>query len=213
MVHLFWSMPRNRIRVSAIAEHFDFSADGNMAAIQKMCNFRTEIDWSKSQGWKKYQTQTTEVEAIDRILGESMPALSKLVVGSMASRHTTKDLMDMLFKDYATDWGGEMMFLRAVLIMLNTRNGVENISVSASPGHDRQRLRAGKLPLFEHRIIKMKLRGPERRRPGSGEHGGMRAHVVRGHFKVRKTGVFYWTPFVRGDPQLGNIRSRYEVSV
>lgn len=37
------------------------------------------------------------------------------------------------------------------------------------------------------------------------------AHLVRGHFKQRKTGLFWWNPFVRGSGKL-NKREAYEVT-
>jgi len=38
----------------------------------------------------------------------------------------------------------------------------------------------------------------------------MRAHMVRGHFKVRRTGVYWWRAFVRG--RHGTVdRDRYQV--
>lgn len=42
----------------------------------------------------------------------------------------------------------------------------------------------------------------------TGQH---RAHLVRGHFKVRKSGVFWWMPFVRGNQKLGFVHKHYEV--
>jgi hypothetical protein len=39
-----------------------------------------------------------------------------------------------------------------------------------------------------------------------------RQHLVRGHFKIRKTGVYWWAPFLRGDARHGTIkRHEYEV--
>src|SRR5262245_13639140 len=38
----------------------------------------------------------------------------------------------------------------------------------------------------------------------------MRAHLVRGHFKLRRTGVYWWSSFVRGRGT-GLIRQHYGV--
>lgn len=35
-----------------------------------------------------------------------------------------------------------------------------------------------------------------------------RLHAVRGHFKVRKHGVYWWSDFMRGDPRRGSIRTQ-----
>jgi hypothetical protein len=37
------------------------------------------------------------------------------------------------------------------------------------------------------------------------------AHLVRGHFKQRKSGLFWWNPFVRGKGKL-NKREAYQVT-
>jgi hypothetical protein len=33
-----------------------------------------------------------------------------------------------------------------------------------------------------------------------------RAHLVRGHFKIRRTGVFWWSSFLRGDAGKGELK-------
>jgi len=40
----------------------------------------------------------------------------------------------------------------------------------------------------------------------------MRMHLVRGHFKTRSTGIFWWSPFVRGHGDAVE-RRHYEVSL
>lgn len=35
---------------------------------------------------------------------------------------------------------------------------------------------------------------------------------VRGHFKVKKTGVYWWNPFVRGDATKGFVSHDYDAS-
>jgi hypothetical protein len=36
-------------------------------------------------------------------------------------------------------------------------------------------------------------------------------HSVRGHFKIRRTGVYWWSPFFRGDPTKLVQRQEYKV--
>jgi hypothetical protein len=40
---------------------------------------------------------------------------------------------------------------------------------------------------------------------------GWRWHSVRGHFKIRKTGVYWWSPFYRVDPTKQTVRQEYKV--
>ena len=53
----------------------------------------------------------------------------------------------------------------------------------------------------------------ERLAEGAAECGqaDARAHFVRGQFKCRRTGIFWWTPFIRGDKALGFVSKGYEV--
>jgi hypothetical protein len=37
----------------------------------------------------------------------------------------------------------------------------------------------------------------------------LRAHFVRGHFKVRKSGVYFWSAHQRGDPKLRFVHHDY----
>jgi hypothetical protein len=49
---------------------------------------------------------------------------------------------------------------------------------------------------------------------GSGSHNNytpMRAHMVRGHFKHTKHGIFFWSPHMRGDFKRGVVTKDYEV--
>ena len=68
---------------------------------------------------------------------------------------------------------------------------------------NRQRARAGKLPLFSARPVKWNLTREERRavRASTPFDAKARAramsHIVRGHVKVRKSGVFWWSPYFR----------------
>jgi hypothetical protein len=98
------------------------------------------------------------------------------------------------------DWDGEGRFIMAALIMLNSRN-----CVRAEPADlarlNRARLSRGKPTLAEHTVIRISLSNALARaasRPGA-TRASMFKHLVRGHFKVRKTGVFWWSPHVRGD--------------
>lgn len=87
-------------------------------------------------------------------------------------------------------------------LLLNARNRV--VQVTDGPDFtrlNRSRAKSGKAPLLSSKIIKLDLSRPivqALRRGTSTNPRDLAAHVVRGHFKVRKSGVFWWSPFVRG---------------
>jgi len=86
------------------------------------------------------------------------------------------------------------------LILLNCRNAVETERVGVSPKLNRNRAAKGRPPLVEHLVVRMRLSprakasGHER---GGGGSGASRGTLVMGHFKVRKSGIFWWSPHAR----------------
>lgn len=112
---------------------------------------------------------------------------------------------------YETDWAGEGSFFCALLIMLNTKNGVA-LETSNLAVLNKSRLRSGKRSLLDHQIVQLRHHRETRRGNVHGDGGSVaRAHLVRGHFKVRQSGVFWWSPFVRGDSSRGVMTHEYRM--
>lgn len=112
------------------------------------------------------------------------------------------------------DWAGEPSFLLAVIGLLNAKNAVETETVNYHK-LNRARIKRGKLPLMEHKILKIARRQQQRVYGAVGTRGNyasMRAHFVRGHFKTRRTGIFFWHPHARGSFERGVIKKDYEVT-
>lgn len=77
----------------------------------------------------------------------------------------------------------------------------------------RRRFRRNKKPLYEHKILDIDLsRFQTRNGYKSMGWNDLRAHLVRGHFKRRKSGIFWWSPFVRGNSKLGIITKDYNLN-
>lgn len=86
------------------------------------------------------------------------------------------------------------------LILLNCRNAVAPERVPAPERLNRQRAKKGRPPVPEHVLVKIHL-SPERRLARQAAGGGRaaaRGGLVIGHFKVRKSGVWWWSPHWRG---------------
>lgn len=119
-------------------------------------------------------------------------------------------------KDFAevarSDWAGEIRYLIAVLGLLNARNVAEHQYIDKS-AHNRKRIKVRKAPLSSHTLLK--IRAPHRpvitRMPTQEDRAEVRAHFVRGHFKARRTGLFFWGPHMRGRLQAGYVSKDYEV--
>lgn len=88
------------------------------------------------------------------------------------------------------------------LILLNCRNAVDLEKVDAPAKLNKHRIKKGKSPIPEHVVVKVHL-SPTRRRvyEATGRsREAARGSLVIGHFKVRKSGIYWWSPHWRGNP-------------
>jgi len=112
------------------------------------------------------------------------------------------------------DWAGEPAYLLAVIGLLNARNAIETQTVDKTE-FNRKRAKRGRLPLFSHKILRIAMRQQHRVYGADGHQGDytpMRGHFVRGHFKTRRTGIFFWHPHARGSFKRGTVTKDYEVT-
>ena len=122
------------------------------------------------------------------------------------------DIVKRLAEYAWEDWGGEIRFMVAMLGLLNTRNVAQSEYVDKM-AHNVKRIKQKKPPLFSHTILKIRPQLLNRYSGdgGSGVHRDLKLHFVRGHFKQRKTGLFYWSWHARGSEKHGVIEKDYEV--
>jgi hypothetical protein len=105
-----------------------------------------------------------------------------------------------------SDIEGEPDILRCMLMVLNSRNMTQAEYRPPPEKLNRQRAKSGKPPLLDTTTIRVRLSRAMQARAtegGADPRHPSRAHVVRGHFKIRKSGVWWWSPHVRGEPQPG----------
>jgi len=112
-----------------------------------------------------------------------------------------------------SDWAGEIRYLVAILGLLNARNVTETERIDFKKLNKR---RAGqkKFPLSAHTLLKIRPAHKPSLIGASGDvarSGELRAHFVRGHFKTRSTGIFWWGPHMRGRLEHGYVSKDYEV--
>lgn len=116
------------------------------------------------------------------------PALRGTATGAKM-KCITEEQVEILLQD----WTGELGFIQAFLILLNSKNcvDVEEVEVGRL---NRARSKRGKRPVQEHRTVKLQL--DKRRQARMARRGlsrsEMEEQLVSGHYKVRKTGVFWW---------------------
>jgi hypothetical protein len=110
--------------------------------------------------------------------------------------------LNLLLNAASKDIEGEPTLLRAAVMLLNSRNLAEYQPRAIAAKLNHARAKNGKPALLDYTHVRIKLSR------ALGERAGMaadprapsRLHLVRGHFKIRATGVYWWAPFARGTP-------------
>lgn len=134
-----------------------------------------------------------------------------LAIATLGQDHRAiKAISEAYFVNNVRDWAGEIQYIAAMLALLNARNASETKEVDHT-AYNRARQKRGRAPLFSHHLLLIHPRQKARMEAvsGGGEHGAVRQHFVRGHWKVRKSGVFFWRPFRRGRLAAGEVHKDY----
>jgi len=146
------------------------------------------------------------VSAIERVSSDFGLALMGALMA--ADRSIATKLMEYAIED----WGGEVRFMVSMLGLLNTRNVVHMAPVD-NEAMNVKRARHGKRPLFSHTLIKVRPSIVVREGGASdGGHRDLRLHFVRGHFKHRASGVYWWSMHTRGSIEQGMVSKDYEIA-
>lgn len=120
-------------------------------------------------------------------------------------------LVERIVEYMVEDWGGEVRFMIAVLGLLNTRNVAQTVNIDKTKDN-LARVHHGKRELFSHTLLKIRpnmwVRNTQQTLDQ--QHRDLRLHFVRGHFKQRKTGLFWWGMHARGHG--GFVHKDYEVT-
>ena len=99
-----------------------------------------------------------------------------------------------------------------IIARLNSPNITDAKESPSLDKINKKRLSKGKLPLFSYHIVDIskQLKVALRSMEGAGEpESEKRLHWVRGHFKVRKSGIFWWRPHTAGNSLLGFVDKEY----
>ena len=125
----------------------------------------------------------------------------------------TQSLFDEIIGGFKQDWEGEALLAIACALLINCQNSL-TFTTADKKKINKSRQAKGFAPYFSHTVVSMSL-FHEQTRELSGMAGGAvrRAHLVRGHFKCRKNGIFWWMPHVRGDASLGFVEKDYKVTL
>lgn len=191
-----------------------------------VCPLGLIIDWAGDgqsdrrlrlgTGYKSYADDPKELEAIREMDGKITPTITPYItdVWQRVIEPRGQALIDQVIRTSIQDLEGEIQKLVAVLCLINSRNCV-SIQPSDLKKLNVQRQRRGKLPLLSYSTVSLNLSRSDARSAAKDktDAGKLRRHIVRGHFKIRKGGIYWWRPFLRGSLQDGVVaRRQYAVN-
>jgi hypothetical protein len=182
---------------------------------------KTWMEQSIFKDWGKFAGLASERAALQELGKHAMPFIPPHTRGVFAwcaadamksEKMLTSFLNQVVTLSWEQDILGEGPFVETVIAMMNSRNAIEHRPVDLT-GLNRARAKKRRPLFLPYRTTHLRLSQAQTRafRAGllSKEDAGR--HRVRGHFKIRKTGVYWWSPFFRGDPAKPIQRREYAV--
>lgn len=118
------------------------------------------------------------------------------------------------WRAWGNDLSGEPNSLRCAILLLNSRNTTSEERVVVAEKLNKARVQRGKARLLDHTTVRIKLSQAMEKRAGSSGKAGhepSKLHLVRGHFKFRKSGVYWWSDHPRGDRATGMLSQKYRL--
>jgi hypothetical protein len=155
-------------------------------SLRKECSLKTDAD---------VDAYTEMAQRVDYIIPTYMQKFWEVVAGQGG------DHVHQMTRMAQYDLGSEWRFVLALLTILNSRNLISYGEESDPSKQNKARSKKGKPLLLSHREINLDLSPAMKKRLYAGAGQGSRntpvAHIVRGHWKLRKTGLFWWSPHTR----------------
>jgi hypothetical protein len=200
-----WKHAGNDIPVMpSLIMRFDFrpEADPSDRDVEERVCAVLDHDY-RTRGYSKVvQTDMDEAMALARLGKRCTVVRNPFLTEALALLERRDPLMlARLDGDAEVDMSGDGRFIVAALALLHARNATEREQARAGGG---PRMRVGGPPLLPHHRVCLNLSRVAGNRVGGTTVAERRAHLVRGHFKVRKTSrtpegvdLFWWNPHLR----------------
>jgi len=206
-----------------------------LTEVNKNGRWKVEMFWSFDRGNESFQNMINGVELRESMFWVKAPlsaamvslsfdptapnaneAISPFGPSSFSIMAIARDSTYSFKLDHPgnlTDWEGEGTFLMGTLAMLHSKNVTDRTPVSFAK-KNKAAVKAGQLPLFDHHVISIHQRYIKRNMDKETANDGrkFRFHFCRAHFKIRKTGVFFWHAHDRGDIRLGRVHKDYDLT-
>jgi hypothetical protein len=206
MVTFAWSHKQYGVNVSPYCMLFDW------AGKRRIPKFTAPMPFDEVRRQFPLMKNDTDEELHElEMRGEGIPNPRMTEMWAAVDKNGVEALN--AFKQNAlSDIEGEGGFIEGVLAAINSRNLVSVSEPNDMARVNKARRRVGRPELLSFRTVRLSLSRAVERQRSAGNGDPMPLHMVRGHFKVRKSGIYWWSPFWRGDAAAGVVsRKGYEV--
>lgn len=172
------------------------------------------IDWADWGEWTEIRAanEAEAASALQTTVTTVIPPHSRQMIAALKATQPAE--IEPLLASNFESIEGEMSYVIAALCLLNTRNYTDISRVDLAKQNN-ARMRRRKRPLLSYSTVKIRLSQQERTasKAAGMTREEMRRHVVRGHFKIRSSGIYWWRPFIRGSVAAGEVkRTAYEIA-
>jgi hypothetical protein len=154
------------------------------------------------KGWSRWVNDPTDLDAAVRLEGRIKTHIPSYMENVWAYAATRPGLMSQMESMARFDLASEWRFALSLLIAMNSRNIVALSGEADLSKLNKARAKRKAPPLLSYRDVRLSLSKVQRNRLGIGaaqdSSAQVQTHLVRGHLKLRKNGLFWWNPHIRG---------------
>jgi hypothetical protein len=173
--------------------------------VRDMANSATWHERATEEDWRHMRATYPRIGASTRddLIAENQrfgmvfsPMLREFIGQALMSGDRFRQYLDAA----ALDVEGEPPLLRAALMLMNSKNLARTEARTPSAKLNAARVKRRQRPLLDHTHVTIQLSKGLAARAGAADDTRQphRLHLVRGHFKVRASGVWWWSPHPRG---------------
>lgn len=214
IAHLAWNFQDGSVNLCPVAVGFDFSGPLTFDKLYETVD-RQKLAAKMREANDPWADYPDEVDASLRFTKRTlvMPSLYHMAAFSHLATHQMMDAGQKIVSAGQDDWENEHPFWLGALALLNSHNTTQIVEGRDNTKLNKLRVRSGKHELLTFKTCRISPRLKTRIASENDLRGeGIRAHFVRGHFKIRKSGIFWWSPFLRGDAKQGLVMKDYRVT-
>jgi hypothetical protein len=187
------------VNICPLLVTFDWRAEGNRP-VADITNGVKQFQAADDAAWAAMARDFPRVRLSDRDDVIADQQRFGLVVSPLMQKFTNRCVDAGCHEIVMKDLEGEAPMLRAAVMLLNSRNLAVTEWKPVPAKLNKARVARGKRPLLDYTHVGIHLTRALAARAGEAHdpRHPTRLHLVRGHFKIRRSGVFWWAPFARG---------------